>query len=225
MKNTFLTKKGLWLTSDALKCYSYKFTDTDEEDLITKYNTANILGSNKLAQKNLSIIQKNASNNFLSTISVRNTVGTMRNYTLEIRPETGADKDLFTTAQVDIKLSQPILNAWQRDGSRAAKVVYSSSNPTLLQLQASDSKIYSINLDKNEFEKISLECTFKSSFVTVNKTYSFDLIQKDEITGEIVGGESFVITSPGIIPHRPIIIQPVLNENKYILNAESTDSG
>lgn len=196
------------------------FADTDEEDLITKYNTANILGSNKLAQKNLSIIQKNTSNNLLSTVFVRNTMGTTRNYTLEIRPQTVADKDLFTLAQVDMKMSQPILRAWQRGGSRSVNVAYSPSNPSLLRLKSSDSKLYSINLSKNEFEKISLECTFMSSFIIASRTYTFDLIQRDEVTGEIIGGESFVVTPPTVSPWGPITIRPTLSDDKYILNAE-----
>ncbi len=200
---------------------SEDFADTDEEDLITKYNTANILGSNKLTQKNLSIIQKNSSNDLLSTVFVRNTMGSTRNYTLEIRPHTAVDRDLFTAARVEMKMSPPILTAWQRGGSRCSQVAYSASNPSLLQLQSSDSKLYSINLAKNEFEKISLSCTFNSLFVSGSKKYAFDLIQRDETTGEIIGGESFIVSTPTLSPWGPIVIRPSIIDNRYVLKAET----
>lgn len=205
---------------------SNDFADTDEDDLITKYNTANILGSNKLAQKNLSIIQKEPSKGLLSTVFVRNTIDATRNYSLEIRPHETVDRDLFSIARVNMQLSQPILRAWQRGGTRSYMVAYSPSvSSNTLQLQSADSKIQGINLGKNEFEKISLKCDILNPYVIYTKKYAIDLIQKDEATGEIIGGETFIIDPGTLTSLRPIEINPVpIPTGQYKLTAESQDN-
>lgn len=204
---------------------SDKFDDTDDDDLIL-HNRANILGSNKLAQKNLSIIQKEPGKGLLATVFVRNTIDATRNYSLEIRPHETADRDLFSIARVNMQLSQPMLRAWQRGGTRSSMVAYSPSvSANTLQLQSADSKIQGINLGKNEFEKISLKCDILNPYVIYTKKYAIDLIQKDEATGEIIGGETFIIDPGTLTSLRPIEIHPVpILTGQYKLTAESQDN-
>lgn len=183
--------------------------DNDDE-IIFEQNRVNILGSNKLAQKNLSIIKKSDTPNMTSTVFVRNTVDVSRSYTLEVRPRTTADRDLFTDAQVNMVFSQPILNAWNKGGLILAGVSYSPSlNPRSFQLQSADSKIKGISLNRNEFEKVTFQCNFKSSGLLLNtKKYAIDLIQRDELTGKIIGGESFIIDRSLTLIAPPITIVP-----------------
>lgn len=204
---------------------SKDYVDTDT-DIFLKYNAVDILRSNKLAQKNLSIIKKSADKALMSTVFVRNTMNVARNYTLEIRPHTTADRSLFNIARVNMQLSRPILNAWRRGGAQSSMVTYSPAlNPTLLQLQSADSKVQGINLDKNEFEKISLKCNILNPYILYTKKYTIDLIQRDEATGDIIGGETFIIDPGSLAPLSPITIQPtVLNAGQYRLTAESPDN-
>ena len=153
---------------------SKEHTDDIDKELITDHNTADIRGSNKLAQKNLSIIRKGSSNDLTSTVFVRNTMGTSRSYSLEIRTSTEADKDLFTMAQVSVEMSGPIYQAWERGGSNSTGIKRSPSVPRVLQLESASSKISGISLNKNEFEKISLECNFYRSLMIPNRTYTID---------------------------------------------------
>ena len=203
---------------------SDKFDDTDDDELILN-NRANILGSNKLAQKNISIIQKDPTKGFLATVFVRNTMGESRSYSLEIRASTEADKDLFTKAQVNVKMSGPIYQAWERGGSNSTGIKRSPSAPRVLQLESASSKISGISLNKNEFEKISLECNFYPSLMMPNRTYTIDLIQRDETTGDIIGGETFIVDPrPLSIISPPIIIRPGIIDGKYQLSAEAPDN-
>jgi hypothetical protein len=204
---------------------SKEHTDDIDKELITDHNTADIRGSNKLAQKNLSIIRKGSSNDLTSTVFVRNTMGTSRSYSLEIRTSTEADKDLFTMAQVSVEMSGPIYQAWERGGSNSTGIKRSPSVPRVLQLESASSKISGISLNKNEFEKISLECNFYRSLMIPNRTYTIDLIQRDEATGDIVGGETFIIDPrPLSIISPPIIIRPGIIDGKYQLSAEAPDN-
>ena len=58
-----------------------------------------------------------------------------------------------------------------------------------------------------------------------NRTYTIDLIQRDEATGDIVGGETFIIDPrPLSIISPPIIIRPGIIDGKYQLSAEAPDN-
>lgn len=201
--------------------------DTDEEGMWTKYNTADILGKKTLAQKNLSIIQKENSADLLSTVFVRNTVNSVQNYTLEVRPHALADRDLFNKAQVDMVMSEPILKAWERGGTKAMDVKYSPSiKKNTLQLKSADSKVQSIKLNSNEFEKISLQCNFNVSSMISTQKYAIDLIQRDEATGDIIGGETFIIDPSNVRIMPPVVINPgfIRADGTYQLSAESADN-
>lgn len=204
-------------------CLFARVSDTpidDDEGLYLRYNAVDILRSNKLAQKNLSIIRKSDTSNMTSTVFIRNTMDTSRKYTLEVRPHTIADGDLFTVAQVNMIFSQPILSAWNRGGSILAGVSYSPSiNPRSFRLQSADSKIKGISLNKNEFEKISFQCNF-NDYVVYSRNYSIDLIQRDEFTGEIIGGESFIINPTNSIWHPVTITTSEKSPGRYNLKID-----
>lgn len=202
---------------------SDNFTDTDD-DLCMRYNSVDALKGNNIAQKNLSIINKSNSPNMTSTVFVRNTMDVSRKYTLEVRPHTTADRNLFTDTQMNLVMSQPILNAWNSGGSQSIGIAYSPSvNPKSFQLQSADSKIKGISLNKNEFEKVSLQCILKN-FVLYTRSYAFDLIQRDELTGEIIGGESFIIDPRNsFVWQQPIIISSSKTDSgKYNLSVDNT---
>lgn len=156
-------------------------------------------GCNDQAQKNVSIIPKDA---FLSgtLVFVRNVADQTKNYTLELLPRTQADESVYEMANVELDLSPTIYKAWERGGLKSQDVVVvpstrsNDSDTKTVRFISPNSKLQSVNLKGEEFDIVSLKFDFKD-FTSQNEKYTFDLIQRDE-DGNIIGGETFIVESP-----------------------------
>lgn len=153
-----------------------------------------ITGKNDFAQKNVSIIQKSEVTTN-TNVYVRNMQNTSHNYSLEIRPIQDADTLIFTTANVELTMSNPILRAWERGGLQYKNLSYTPALDSLKVIFTSpESKLENICLNGDEFEKVALKFDFHTA-APLGTIYSFDLIQRDE-NGTIVGGETFLVEAP-----------------------------
>lgn len=182
-------------------------------------------GSNKQAQKNVTIIRKKDVNKGFN-VYVRNVLSTKKAYTLELIPQTESDAAIYSSAKVEMTMSPKVYAAWERGGFQYEdlELPSNSSNSADLRkvcLLSPRSKVKSITLQGDEFDVVTLKFDFKQ-YSPVSKTYSFDLVQKDE-DGNIVGGETFIVESPTLI-YKPIVIDPKpLNPGIIQLNASSSD--
>lgn len=184
-----------------------------------------ILGSNDQAQKNVTIISKKDVNKGFN-VFVRNIKSTQQSYTLELLPQTESDAALYSYAKVEMSMSPKLYTAWERGGLQYEDldVTSSSSNSNDLRkvrLLSPQSKVKNITLKGDEFDIVSLKFDF-NKYSHISKTYTFDLIQKDE-AGNIVGGETFIVESPTLVT-KPIIIDPItVSPDSVQLNALSSD--
>ena len=134
-------------------------------------------------------------------------------------------KLLFTKANVKMKMARPIYKAWERGGLRATDIVYNpTASPYSVKLNSSSSKLENICMNGAEFEKVTMNFDFHTSSTDPNEKYTFDLIQKDE-TGNIVGGETFIVEAPLHI-HQGIEITPIdLGDGRYKLSTDWQETG
>lgn len=179
-----------------------------------------VKGDNWIAQKNVTVLNMQDARNGAS-VFVRNIYGDARSYSLEIRPRTEAGKQLFTKAKVSLEMSQPVFNAWDRGGRRAKNIAYvPAENPRRVEWLSSESRVENICLAGKEFDEVVLKLEpVAPNLVLLNST--FDLIQRDA-AGNIVGGETFVLTSRIQLPLLNINSEP-LSGGAYRLSAELPD--
>lgn len=181
-------------------------------------------GINDYAQKNVSIINKMETRQG-TNVYVRNIHNTSHKYSLEIRPSIELDAQIFTKAKVEMIMSQPILQAWERGGSQYISLSYSPTiDPRKVVFTSAESKLKNISLVGNEFEKVTMKFDFHSTALRGTK-YTIDLIQRDE-SGNIVGGETFIVEAPNS-RNDSIVITPIDLENgdiKLTANLDGTES-
>lgn len=180
-------------------CLLAKILDTPYDDgYIDGKPYFNVLNSNKQAQKNVSIITKSLTLK-PTNIFVRNISDKTKNYTLELVPRTPADKGLFLMSNVEVEMTPTIYDAWVRGGKLSTGVSLAENTATngnkKLKIIKSENSISGVNLSKDEFDKISLRFLFDKVSPLTSRTFTCDLIQRDE-DGNIVGGETFIIESP-----------------------------
>jgi hypothetical protein len=145
-----------------------------------------------IAQKNLSIVNSQNLSHQTSAY-VRNVHNSTHKYSLQVRPHTTADAMIFDDAYIYLTMSDSIYSAWQRGGSIATDITKSRLLPKRVRFNSSKSELSNIILEKGEFDKVSVRCSFKSSGQKTK--YAIDLVQFDE-EGNIVGGETFYIYPP-----------------------------
>ena len=179
--------------------------------------------SNDIAQKNVSIIAKEDVSKG-TAVFVRNIYKDDRKYSLEIRPHTYSDKQLFERAKVTMELARPIYNAWQRGGLHANNINYvPSESQYQVELKSEDSKMEDICMNGSEFEKVTMKFDFNSPALSSPETYTFDLIQRDDV-GNIVGGETFIVEAPIMSSNSIDIHSTELEGGKYRLSTSWQDS-
>ncbi len=190
-------------------CLIGRIMDTYLDDAYdpTGYNYFDVKGDKKIAQKNVSIISKTELQQG-TNIYIRNMYNNSHNYSLEVIPYETFGYDIFDKAEIEITLSNPIYNAWERGGLHCNSITYSpTTDPLKVRFASVDSKLENINLYGEEFEKVSVKIDFHTLSMT-DVSYSFDLIQRDEF-GNIVGGETFIVESPIYNAWGPIVITPI----------------
>lgn len=158
--------------------------------------------SNKIVQKNLSVVYSSNKGTNNIPLDVRNVASTDRPYTIEIMNDPYTDKKLLEEAELSVTLSNSLYNLWKEGGMVAENVTSYSSNPNKLYLRGDDSKICNLGLAKDQVDDIQVECNFLASkwLSIYPDTFKIHLVQRDAVTGEIVGGEAFeVIRLPRLI--------------------------
>ncbi len=176
-----------------------------------------IRGLNNYAQKNVTSISKTQTAKS-TEIFVRNITDCEQLYTLELRPHSPRDTTIFSKANIELTLSQPILDAWAFAGHQGENIAYSqTNNPTKVTMLSKDSKLTNICMQEGVFGKVSFKFDFHTGSIP-GTYYTFDVIQKDE-DDIIAGGQTYIIEAPtailidgGIYPIEPSPIEPFPND-------------
>ncbi|MDE7438587.1 MAG: C13 family peptidase [Muribaculaceae bacterium] len=207
-------------------CLLAKILDYPADEAYIEGVTNYELGmSNDLAQKNVIIIKRR---NILNPVNVyvRNTSKNLKSYTLELKPQTVKDAELFTKAKVQLEMSSVIYDAWERGGLQYNDLELSSNNANGVGLRtvkfvSPESRLKSITLRGEEFDIVKVKCNF-NDYTSLNDTYTLDLIQRDE-NGVIVGGETFIIEAP-LTGLTPLTIESSpTGDNQQLLEVNSDD--
>lgn len=174
----------------------------DANDDFEVTGSFDVLASNDMAQKNVSII----SYKDLATktkIFVRNLKDGFNNYSLELRPRTPLDESIFKQASIELGMSYTLYTSWQAGGSKTTDIaqpsdaIWNEECPeaeTVFSISSPTNSINSICMAEAQVSPVTLRFDFHTPPV-LSKNYTLDLIQRDE-SGKIVGGETFYIETP-----------------------------
>lgn len=191
-------------------CLLAKIMDTHISEGFRETFSYNCRNSNDDASKNVSVIDCGELSEATS-VFVRNVSDTTQHYSLELVPRDRWDAGIFETATITMEMSEPILNGWERGGSRGRDIrLVPAIGTNMVQLLSQNSRVEDISLETIEFGKVGLKFNFRPNIIATRK-FTVDLIQRDEY-GTILGGETFLVESPYTlkdpIPVTPITFSP-----------------
>lgn len=204
-------------------CLLSRINATD--DPLTSPLTSNpnvmVRNNNNLAWKNLTVVDLVADRTS-AMVMIANPSNTPKTYYLELQKATNeGGKAIYEEAEVTLKMDDVIYDAWERGGKQAQLIA--SKREEKSKLVKGDNVILdNIMFEPNERGLLTLDFNFLTKELTDKTEFTYHVVQKDANTGEVIGGETFLIKKKS----RPIFIANAgndkeINENETItLSAE-----
>lgn len=152
----------------------------------------NVKNNNGIAWKNVTIVDVIA-NKTTGTIAVGNPFETPRTFFLEmVKEDLETGKPIYEEAEVGIKMDDVLYQAWKRGGEIAQQV-----DPTIDEkrkvVKGNNVIIDNIAFNGKEMGFLTLDFSFLTKEITDKPKFKYHVIQRDNTTGQIIGGETYEI--------------------------------
>jgi hypothetical protein len=202
-------------------CLLSKINATNDPLSFPMTSNPNIMvrNNNNLAWKNLTVVDLESE--FTSgRVMIANPHNVPKTYFLELQMETNeSGKAIFDEAEVTLKMDDVIFNAWER-GGKQAELLEDKSDEKRKLVKGDNVILDNIMFEPNERGLLTLDFNFLTKELTDKIEYKYHVIQKDAITGEVIGGETFLIKKKS----RPIFIADAGNDKEIDENETITIS-
>src|SRR5690606_22908376 len=159
----------------------------------TENSSENVRNNNNIASRNVTIIYVPDGGLIAGTIAIGNPSDQAKSYDLIFNAddrETG--KKIFEEAEVTIKLSSDLYTAWVAGGSQKTNITTTGSLNTL-KITGDNAKLKNITFNPDEFGVMALQFNFLTEEITTKEEYTYYVTQKETTTGNIIGGETYII--------------------------------
>jgi len=182
----------------------------------------NTKNNNNIAWKNVTVVDVLPNNVIGGVIAVGNPFDTPRTFYLEmVKEDLETGKPIYEEAEVSIKMDNILYSAWER-GGKEAQLIDPTSDEKKKIVKGNNVILDNLSFNPNERGTLFLSFNFLTEELTGKNNYRYHVIQKDANTGEIIGGETFVINkNPRAIFQANAGDTRMVNLNESItLNAE-----
>ncbi len=153
---------------------------------------ANVQNNNNIAWKNVTIVDLVA-NRTSGIIAVGNPFDEPRTFVLElVKEDLETGKPIYDEAEVTLKMDATLFNAWNR-GGKLAQQLESTNDEKEKIVKGNNVLLNNIAFNANEMGTLNLNFNFLTQELTEKSKFVYHVIQKDKITGKIIGGETYVI--------------------------------
>ncbi len=187
-------------------CLSARIIATNDAMTIPLTNDlyTNVKNSNNLAWRNLTVVDTDLTNSILNNDNNVNTSPSgrvlfgnpydeVKSFNLEITCEdleTG--KPIYEEAEVSAIMNEALFNAWKRGGKQTNLLDDTKSESKKIVL-ANHATFNNILFEPNEVGTIEFNFNFLTKKLTNKSSFILHLIQQNAETGDIIGGETFLI--------------------------------
>ena len=177
---------------------------TDEQETYTSTNTRR---NNNIAWKNVTIVKTSSGAerkakkagrqfgdiNFGGVISVGNPFNDARTFSLElVREDSEGGKAIFKKAEVAITMDQRFYDVW-KSGGKQSRLIKSTNDQKIKLIKGNHARLDGLTFKPNQRGTLNLTFNFLSRELTDKSRFVYHVVQKDAETGEVVGGETYII--------------------------------
>ncbi len=188
----------------------------DDGNPVTMTTNPNIMvrNSNNLAWKNLTVVDLVNETTTTASVMVANPFNSSKTFNLELikdNKETG--KAIYEEAEVTLKMDDVLFNAWERGGKIAQEIEAKNDEKEKL-VKGNNVLLNNIAFNPNERGLLTLDFKFLTEEITDKDKFVYHVIQRDATTGEIIGGETFLIRKK----QRPLFVANAGDDKEVDLN-------
>ena len=183
----------------------------EQED---RYTSTNARKNNNIAWKNVTAVKassrkrkcknwqhcivkkgdaKSDIRSFGGTISVGNPFNEAKAFSIElIKEESETGKAIFDVAEVSLEMNKTLYNAWNR-GGKQSELLKNTNDKKKKLVKGNHATLNNLRFAPNEMGTLNVSFNFLAKKLTDKSEFVYHVVQKEAETGEVVGGETYVI--------------------------------
>ena len=176
---------------------------TNEQETYTSTNARN---NNNIAWKNVTVVEAvtgskkrknirgfNSTRSFGAVVLVGNPFDDVRTFSLElVKEDLETGKAIFNEAEVSLTMDETLYNAWARAGKQS-ELLEKTYNEKTKRVQGNHAGLNNLRFEPNEMGILDLKFSFLPEELTDKSRFVYHVVQKDAETGEVVGGDTYII--------------------------------
>ena len=185
------------------------------DDPITNTSGSNITSyvkkNNNVALKNVNVVNISPlSPKTSASFMIANLSDETQTYSLELEEmNPSVEKALYEEAEIGIVMDSLLYEKWT-DGGNSITDAESTKNPYTKLVSGTNPEIGNLTLDEGESGVIEFTFNFLTQELIEKENYEYNVIQKNQTTGEIVGGATIMIDKE--------------NREAFLADAEATEN-
>jgi hypothetical protein len=153
---------------------------------------ANVQNNNNIAWKNVTIVDLLA-NRTNGVIAVGNPFDEPRTFFLElVKEDLETGKPIYDEAEVTLKMDETLFNAWER-GGKIAQQLYPTLDEKKKIVKGNNVIIDNLAFNTKEIGILNINFNFLTKELTEKTRFAYHVVQRDAVTGQIIGGETYII--------------------------------
>lgn len=157
--------------------------------------TPNVQNNNNIAWKNTTVVDiyPNTPSLIGGVIAISNPFSETRSFNLQFQvPEEEIGNHIYDEAEVSIEMDAVIYTAWSESGYLGQHFELSDEENKVI-VTGNDMRLNNIILGPNEIGTVYVKFNFLTSEVTDKENFVLYAIQRDGVTDEVMGGETYEI--------------------------------
>ena len=185
---------------------------TNEQE--ERYTSTNARKNNNIAWKNVTVVKASSRKrkckkwdhcivkkgeaqsdirSFGGTISVGNPFDEAKTFSIElIKEESETGKAIFDEAEVSLEMNQTLYNAWKR-GGKQSDLLNNTNDKKKKLVKGNHATLDNLRFAPNEMGTLNVSFNFLAKEFTDKSEFVYHVVQKEAETGEVIGGETYVI--------------------------------
>lgn len=158
--------------------------------------TQNVKNNNNIAWKNTTVVDMypNTPSQIGAVVAVSNPFSTVKAFNLQFvkgTNETGLA--IYEEAEVSAELDDVLYDAWVSGGMQGQNFTSTSVASKKRIATGNNMTFNNILFDPNEIGTVYVKFNFLTSQLTTKKDFVYHVIQRDAVTNEIIGGETYEV--------------------------------
>ncbi|MCB0466310.1 MAG: S8/S53 family peptidase [Aequorivita sp.] len=157
--------------------------------------TQNVKNNNNIAWKNTTVVDlyPNTTSQIGGVVAVSNPFSTIKAFNLQFIKDTNEPgQAIYDEAEVSIEMDSIFYDAWSRGGNQGLN--YDSTKVPGKKIATGNNMTFNnILFDPNEIGTVYVKFNFLTSQLTTKNDFVYHVIQRDAVTNEIIGGETYEV--------------------------------